>query len=293
MDRTKVVACLIAAALALGGCSNKKHIVVGSKNFTEQMILGEIAAQHIEHKLGVLVERRLDLGGTLLAHESLVAGQIDLYPEYSGTAFSEILKLPYESDPDTVYARVQIEYANLGLEWMPPLGFDDSFAMVIRGADARANHIETLSQTGQFPPRWRIGVGYEFMQRPDGYSSLMKTYNLPLNGAPKFMDLGLLYSALSQKKVDMVAANATDGLLNKLDVIRLQDDLHAFPPYQAAFVVRQTVLAQFPQLRNALNDLSGKLPERTMRELNYEVDGQHRPIPEVARSFLQQAGLEK
>ncbi|MGA2433807.1 MAG: glycine betaine ABC transporter substrate-binding protein [Bryobacteraceae bacterium] len=288
----KAVACLIALALVFGGCSKPKRIVVGSKNFTEQVLLGEIVARHIEGKLRVAVERRLNFDGTMLAHEALVAGQIDVYPEYSGTAFSEILRLPYESDPAVVFARVQREYGNLGLEWMPPLGFDNSFAMVIRAADAKANRIETIGQAVQFPPRWRLGVGFEFMQRPDGYAALMKAYNLPQSATANIMDRGLPYRALVEKKVDMVAGYATDGILATPDVVQLRDDLQAFPPYSAALVARQAALAQFPGLREALSGLSGKFSEQTMRKLNYEVDVRHRPVPEVAKSFLHEAGLE-
>ncbi len=302
MDRTKILARLslasgfavgIAAALAAlpeAGCARPTALVVGSKNFTEQTLLGEIAAQQLERRLGTSVTRRLDLGGTLLAHEALVAGQIDLYPEYTGTALSAVLKLPVSSDAKAVYGEVVDAYrSRWNLAFLPPLGFDDTFAMVIRGADARADGISTLSGAARRKRGWTLGIGYEFLQRPDGLAGLRKKYGLPLEGSPKTMDLGLLYTALEQKQVDMVAANSTDGQLSALDVTVLDDDLGYFPPYEAAFVVREEVLARDPRIRTALEELSGTISSATMRKLNYEVAGKHRRAGDVAAEFL--AGL--
>ena len=287
MDRTKIFACLIAAALS-SGCSTRNIIVVGSKNFTEQLVLGEIVAQHIEQKLHTQVERKLDLGGTLLTQRALTSGQIDLYPEYTGTAYTNVLKHQSIGDPAAVLKTVQAEYeSRFHLRWLAPLGFNDSFAMVIRGEDARARHLKTLSDAAGYARGWTLGAGYEFLGRPDGYKSLMKTYpGLRWTGSPKSMDLGLLYQALKQKQVSMAAGNTTDGVLSALDVVVLEDDRHAFPPYQASIVVREDALTRFPGLEAALNDLSGKISESTMRRLNYEVDSQHRPVRVVAGEFL-------
>ncbi len=274
-------------ALLLGGCGRSRAIVVGSKNFTEQVILGEIAAQQLERRLGTPVTRKLDLGGTLLAHESLVAGDIDLYPEYTGTAWSAVLKLPPPPDPAAVFARVASEYrSRWKLAWLRPLGFDDTFALVIRGEDARASGIATLSDAARRTRGWRLGVGYEFLDRPDGLAGLQRTYALPLEGKPRTMDLGLLYKALEAREVDMVAANATDGLLSVLDVVALADDRHCFPPYEAAFVVRSEMLAREPRARAALEELSGTLTAAAMRRLNERVAGDHRRAADVARDFL-------
>lgn len=289
MDRTKAVACLIALAL-LAGCSGTKPIVVGSKNFTEQVLLGEIVAQHLEHRLRTPVERQLDLGGTLLAHRALLSGQIDVYPEYSGTALAAILKLP-TGDASATLERVQQEYARRRLVWLPPLGFNNTFAMVVRGADARAAKLETLSDAARSQQPWQIGGGYEYVDRPDGFPALMHTYNLRLKGAVKTMDLGLLYQALEQKQVGMAAGNSTDGLLAVMDFKILKDDKGAFPPYQASFVTRDQSIQAHPGLREALTELSGKFSDEQMRKLNYEVDGRHRPVADVARDFLAQAGL--
>ncbi|MEO8338364.1 MAG: glycine betaine ABC transporter substrate-binding protein [Nitrospirota bacterium] len=294
MGRTQIVACLIVGlwASVIVGCSKERPITVGSKNFTEQVILGEIVAQHLEHRLGRHVDRKLDLGGTMLAHQALVHGEIDVYPEYTGTALTTILKLPPAHDPATASALVKAQYqAQFGVEWMEPLGFDNTFAMVIRGDDARKSKFTNLSEAAQYSPGWNLGVGYEFQQRPDGLSGLLKTYNLYVNGSPKTMDLGLLYKALEQRQVSMVAGNATDGQLLVLDVVVLQDDRHYFPPYECALAVRSEILKDNPPLRQALTELTGRFTDLTMRKLNYQVDGAHRPVREVAEQFLRDAGL--
>lgn len=284
MKRAAASGCLLLLAL---GCSRSRPLTVGSKNFTEQIILGEITAQQIERRLGQKVDRKLDLGGTLLAQQALASGAIDMYPEYTGTALTAVLKLAPSSSPAAVLERVRAEYRKRWrLEWLDPLGFDNTFAMVVRGADARAQGIETLSDAARRKQGWTLGVGYEFLQRPDGLKGLLATYHLPLAGAPKSMDLGLLYSALEQKQVDMAAANATDGQLSVLDVKVLGDDRHYFPPYQAALVVRADTLAAHPGLRAALNQLAGRLSDSAMRDLNYQVDGKHRQVAEVAREWL-------
>jgi osmoprotectant transport system substrate-binding protein len=285
MKRVATSYCLLL--LATMGCARPHRITVGSKNFTEQIILGEILAQQIERRLGVSVDRKLDLGGTLLAQQALRDGEIDLYPEYTGTALTAVLKLPALKDDAAVLERVRAEYRKRwNLEWLNPLGFNNTFAMVIRGSDARGGNIETLSDAARRQSGWRLGVGYEFLQRPDGLAGLQATYHLPLQGQPKSMDLGLLYSALEQKQVDMAAANATDGMLSVLDVKVLVDDRHYFPPYEACVIVRSQSLAAHPGLRAALDALAGKLSDTAMRSLNYQVDGKHRPVAAVAREWL-------
>ena len=286
MAGTKIVAGLIALALACG-CSRSRPIVVGSKNFTEQLVLGEILAQQLERWLGQTVERKLNLGGTLVAHQALVNGAIDLYPEYTGTALTAVLKLPLSPDRARVLDQVRGEYGKRWrLEWMAPFGFDNSFAMVIRGDEARRSSLHTLSEAARQKKGWVMGVGYEFLQRPDGFNGLVKAYGLDIKGEVKTMDLGLLYRALDERQVDMIAASATDGMLSVLDVTVLQDDKHYFPPYEASAVVRMDSLASRPGMREALEALGGKLTNRAMQKLNYEVDGKHRPLAEVAQEFL-------
>ena len=277
---------LLILACLLAGCSERQTLVVASKNFTEQLILGEILAQHLEERLGVEVDRKLNLGGTLLAHQALVNGEIDLYPEYTGTALMAILDLPVSYDPGEVFEVVREQYRNrFQIEWLPPLGFNNSFVMVIRGADARALALETISDAASAPEGWVLGTGYEFERRTDGLPALQDAYNLRWKTAPKTMDLGLLYKALDQGQVTMVAANGTDGMLAKMDVKVLKDERGVFPPYQAAVAVREEALAKFPGLREALEELSGKITEDTMRMLNYQVDAEHRPLAEVAAGF--------
>jgi glycine betaine/choline ABC-type transport system substrate-binding protein len=228
----------------------------------------------------------------MLAHQALVRGDIDLYPEYTGTALTTILKLPPTRDPVAAMGLVRGEYqARFGVEWMDSLGFNNTFAMVIRGEDARKSKIATLSDAARYSPGWNLGVGYEFQQRPDGLDGLLTTYNLPIHGSPKTMDLGLLYKALEQGQVSMVAGNATDGQLSVLDAVVLQDDKRYFPPYDCALAVRRESLEANPPLRQALIELAGLFTDLTMRKLNYQVDGAHRPVREVAEQFLREAGL--
>jgi glycine betaine/choline ABC-type transport system substrate-binding protein len=291
MDRTKIVAGVVSAlALLLAGCSGSQAggaLRVGSKNFTEQVVLGEIIAQHLERRLHQKVERRLNLGGTLLAHQALVAGEIDLYPEYSGTALVAVLKEPVQTEPAAVLGLVRREYARqFHVTWMDSLGINNGFAMVVRGEN---KHLNTLTDATHDAKPWILGVGYEFEQRVDGLKALQKTYGLRSN-AIKTMDLGLLYRALEDGQVSMIAANATDGLLSKLDVKVLEDDKHAFPPYELCIAAREDRLNAVPGLRAALSELSGKFSDRKMQDLNYQVDGRHRSVAEVAAEFLQSIG---
>jgi glycine betaine/choline ABC-type transport system substrate-binding protein len=287
MDRAQAFVLALAAALA-GGCARPARVVVGSKNFTEQVLLGEIAAQQIENRLGIAVQRKLDLGGTLLAHEALVRGSLDLYPEYTGTALTAILKRPPGGGAGEVFEQVRAAYQKRWrLRWLAPLGFNDTFAMMIRGAEARRGQLTTLSEAAG-ARAWRIGGGYEFRQRPDGLDGLLRAYGLRTEGQPVAMDLGLLYTALEKHNVDMIAANSTDGLAAVRDVAILRDDRHYFPPYECALVVRERILEEYPRLAGALGELSGKFSDATMRKLNYQVDGEHRPVPQVARQFLRE-----
>lgn len=294
MDRKTFLAGLTGGLLcAISGCRHKRLLTVGSKNFTEQVILGEIIAQHLEHRLRQPIERQLNLGGTLLAHQALLNGDIDLYPEYTGTALMAILKDTEQRDPATVWSHVREEYQRtMHLEWLDALGINNTFVMVIRGQDARSRHLETLSDAASIQNLWKLGVGYEFLTRPDGYEALMRGYNIQWDAGPQSMDLGLLYRALQQGQVNMIAANATDGLLSAGDYKVLRDDKQVFPPYQACIVVREDTLARTPGAEKALRELSGKFTNEQMQTLNYQVDGQHRPVAQVATEFLRHAGLQ-
>ena len=244
MDRTKTRGIALAVlTLLLGGCGNsKKPLVVGSKNFTEQVLLGEIIAQHIEHRLARKVTRRLNLGGTLLTYQALSSGEITLYPEYTGTIVAEILKEDISPNPATVYERSRMEMARRAqVDLLNPLGIDNTFAMVIRGEDARKYNVKTLSEAAAVTPGWKLGVGYEFQERMDGMPAL-NSYHLPMASAPRSMDLGLLYKALELGQVTMIAANATDGPLAGHDWTILEDDKKAFGSYQACIMARQEML---------------------------------------------------
>ncbi|MEO8048905.1 MAG: glycine betaine ABC transporter substrate-binding protein [Acidobacteriota bacterium] len=293
MGGTKIIARIataLALALLLTGCSGSRAgsaLRVGSKNFTEQVVLGEIVAQHLERRLHQKVERRLNLGGTLLAHQALLAGEIDLYPEYTGTALVAVLKEPIKTDPAAVLGLVRAEYdRRFHVAWLDSLGINNGFAMVVRRDN---KYLKTLTDASHDARPWVLGVGYEFEQRVDGLKALQKTYSLRPTQI-KTMDLGLLYQALEDGQVNMIAANATDGLLSKLNVQVLEDDQHAFPPYELCIAAREDRLSTIPGLRAALDELSGKFSDRKMQVLNYQVDGRHRPVAEVAAEFLQSVG---
>lgn len=291
VSRRKLIACTILAS-ALAGCGREQRaITVGSKNSTEQAVLAEIVAQHIEKKLQTTVQRRLKMGGTLLMYESLMAEQIDVYPEYAGAALTVILKLPASFDQDVVEERLKRDFGAQHLVWMAPLGFPNEFAMVIRGADARANKIETLSDATKYTAGWFLGITDAFMDRTDGYARLMKTYNLPINGAPKIMEARELYQALDKKQVSIVAGNTTDALPEAQDLKTLRDDQGAFAPGQTGLAVRAAALEQNPGLRQALDQLMGKFSIEAVRRLNHEVDIKHRRVADVAKEFLGRAGM--
>ena len=289
---------LFAFALALtlfqAACrrSQAPHLVVGSKFFTEQVILAELLAQHIEARTGIPVIRKSNLGGTLLVHKAMLSGDVDLYVEYTGTALTAVLGEKPEGDAKAVYQRVRDGYAQrFGLEVAEPLGFENTFAMVVRGDDARSHHLVTISDIGPFAAQWRAGVGYEFLERPDGYQGWTKRYGLKFGKPPSVLDLGLLYRALAERKVDIVAGNSTDGLIDSLGLIVLRDDRRYFPPYDAVPIVRKAALERFPQLRSALSELGGRVSVAEMRNLNRQVDADQRDVAAVVREFRGAKGL--
>ncbi len=284
---------ILALALTLAACAPRENrIVVGSKNFTEQLILGEIISQQIEAKTHLAVERRFYLAGSYICHQAILGGRIDIYPEYTGTALTAILKQKPEGNREAVYQRVKSEYAKrFNLSVGEPFGFNDTFAIEIRGEDARRLGLKTISQAAPYTPQWRAGFGYEFMERPDGYKGLAATYGLRFAAPPRIMDLGLLARALKDKQIDLAAGNTTDGLIPALDLFVLEDDKHYFPPYEAVPIIREQTLAEHPEVKQALNELAGKISDPEMRRLNYEVDGQKRDVKEVVREFLRGKGL--
>jgi len=279
---------LLSALAFLSACSPPRpnHPVIGAKNFTEQVILGELLAQEIEAKSNLKVERRFYLAGSYICQQALVSGRIDAYVEYTGTALTAILKQPVDRNPERVLATVRRLYASrYGIVVAEPLGFENTFAMVIRGDDARQLHLATLSQAATYTPKWRLGVGYEFEQRPDGLAGLSNAYGLRFSGPPRTMDLGLLYRALNAHQVDMIAANSTDGPIQAFGLTALQDDRHYFPPYQAIPLVRAEALQRWPQIQAALDALAGRITADDMRAMNEAIDGKHRDPADVVREF--------
>jgi len=291
----RILPILFLSLILLTACGppRENRIVVGSKNFTEQAILGEMFAQLLESKTNLRVERRFYLAGSFICHQAILSGRIDLYPEYTGTALTAILKEKPEGSREQVYARVKSEYERrFQLMLGPPLGFNDTFAIEIRGEDARRLQLHTISQAAAYTPHWRAGFGYEFMERPDGFKGLAATYGLRFAETPRIMDLGLLARALKEKQVDLIAGNTTDGLIPALDLFVLQDDRNYFPPYEAVAVIRDPTLARHPEVGRVLEGLAGKISDQEMQALNYAVDGQHRDSKDVVREFLERKGLK-
>jgi osmoprotectant transport system substrate-binding protein len=294
LQRFKCLWVVLSIACVLSSChkARERKITIGSKFFTEQVILAELLAQHIEARTGILVDRKTNLGGTLLVHKALLAGELDLYVEYTGTALTSVLNERPSGDSSAVYARVRSLYAErFHLEVTEPLGFENTFAMVIRGDDAQRFHLRTMSDLVPIAPQWRVGVGYEFLERPDGFRGWSERYGLHFADKPRVMDLGLIYRALVDHQVDIVAGNSTDGLIDSLGLVALQDDKHYFPPYDAVPIIRQSTLARFPQLRGALAELAGKISASDIRRLNYAVEGQLQDPAEVVRQFRVSHGL--
>ena len=289
-----LLALVILSCLLTPAClpARDNVIVVGSKNFTEQLILGELIAQQIEATTRLPVERRFYLAGTFICQQAMLSGRIDMYPEYTGTALTAILKQNPGGSSEQVYDRVKSEYSSrFNLQLGPPFGFNDTFAIEVRGEDAQRLHLKTISQVATYTPHWRAGFGYEFMERPDGYKGLAATYGLRFAQPPRIMDLGLLSRALKEKQVDLIAGNTTDGLIPALNLFVLDDDRHYFPPYQAVPVIRQQVLVKHPAVLDAVSGLAGKINDQEMRELNYAVDGHHRDVKEVVAEFRRKKGL--
>jgi osmoprotectant transport system substrate-binding protein len=292
--RCKIGAILLIVAFLLSSCapSHSNRVVIGSKNFTESLMLGELLAQLIESRTHLKVERRFYLAGTYICQQAMLAGRIDLYPEYTGTALTAILKQKVSGDKEQVYLQVKREYeSRFKFTLSPPFGFNDTFAMEIRGEDARRSNLKTISQSAQYTPHWQAGFGYEFNERPDGYPGLAAAYGLHFAAPPRIMDLGLLAPALKDHQIDMAAGNATDGLILAFDLFVLEDDLHYFPPYEAVAVIREQTLQEHPEVADAVAALKDKISDQEMQKMNYALDGQHRDSTDVAREFLRSKGL--
>src|SRR5438093_590179 len=287
---TTVGAAAVVAAVVLltSGVAARRAsgaVVVASKNFTEQIVLGELIAQTIERE-GIPVVRRLNLGGTLICDRALVTGDADVYVEYTGTALTAIFQQPVHRDSTTVFETVRDHYARSGRTLLPPLGFNNTFAILVRANDARSLRLRTIEDLARETPRWRAGFGYEFVERPDGFTGLAKAYGLRFSGPPRVMDLTLSYRALAAGQVDVIAGDATAGLIKGLDLVQLEDNRHYFPPYDAAPVARAETLLRYPAMRQALDRLAGRISAADMRAMNYAADVEHRDVPQIVREFL-------
>jgi osmoprotectant transport system permease protein len=285
-----VVAIVAGAAWSRAASDSTPAIRVGSKNFTEQIILGELLAQEIERS-GLRVERRLNLGGTFICDRALRSGDIDIYVEYTGTADTAVFKNSVETDPIRVRERVREAYAGAGITMLPPLGFENTFAILVRGDDARRLGLRTIEDAAPHTRSWQAGFGYEFLQRADGYPGLAERYGLRFAAAPRAMDLSLIYRALTQRQVDLVAGDATSGLIAAYDLFMLEDNRRYFPPYDAVPVARSAALLRHPELRAALERLAGRINVADMRFMNQAVDAGRQDPAAVAREFL--ARLER
>ncbi len=284
---------LILSLTLLASCAKDESVItVGSKNFTENILLAELVAQHIEARTDLTVVRRLNLGGSFLCHEAMRAGEIDIYPEYTGTALTAILKLPVDQDADSVLGTVSQAYREkFQVEWMPPFGFNNTFAIVVRGEEAVQRDLSTITGLAAVSPGLTIGFGFEFMERQDGYQGMVSAYGLTFAREPKTMDLGLVYRALRDGQIDVAVGNSTDGLIAALKLRILQDDKKFFPPYDAAAIVRTDTLTKNPELRHVLSQLGGLLTEEEMQILNHQVDGEHQPVAKVVEELRTKKGL--
>lgn len=286
-----VVALLAAAAVWSGRApAGRADLVVGSKNFTEQVVLGELLAQALERQ-GLTVDRRLNLGGTAIAHEALLSGGIDLYVEYTGTSLTALFNEPPSADSDAVFQAVRERYAAIGVTLMPRLGFNNTFAILVRGEDAKRLGMKTVSDLAgmvrlKADATWRAGFGYEFLERPDGFKGLSAAYGFQFAQAPRVMDLNLIYRALAAGEIDVTAGDATSGLIEALGLAVLEDDRRYFPVYDASPVARASVLLQYPAAAAAIRDLAGRISAADMRQMNFAVDGEKQDPAAVVRAFL-------
>lgn len=281
-----VAALVVGVGLAASSLRVGERVVVGSKNFTESVILGELMAQTIERYTELPVDRRLNLGGTFICEQALRAGDIDLYVEYSGTALTAVFNQPVARDPAAVLDIVRERYGDTGRTMLAPLGFNNTFAILVRQADATARGLQTISQLAAHAPGWRAAFGYEFLERADGYPGLASTYGLRFVERPRVMDLTLIYRALAGGQVDVIAGDATAGLIDALGLAALDDDRRYFPPYDAVPVVHAATLLKHPEIGAALARLAGRVTAEQMRRMNYAVDGQRQDPAAVVSAFL-------
>ncbi len=281
---------LVALGLLVGGLlwseRSAGRIVIGSKDFTEQVILGEMLAQLIEQNTALKVQRKLNLGDTLVCETAMRAGDLDLYVEYTGTALTAVFKQPVLLDSNEVNTRVAASYAATGRTMLSPLGFNNTYVILVRGDDARRLNLKTISDAAKQTTNWQAGFGSAFLDREDGYKGLVQAYGLKFASAPLAMNLSLTYRALAERQVDLISGDATNGLIAKLDLFALEDDRRYFPPYHAVPIVRTETLSRHPELRELIERLAGKVTDQEMRQMNYEADVERRDPSLIVKDFL-------
>ncbi|MGA0563699.1 glycine betaine ABC transporter substrate-binding protein [Ancylobacter sp. VNQ12] len=286
----------LAGAVVLAGLASPavaQTVTVGSKNFTEQYVLAEIYAAALENA-GIKVVRKINLGGTLIAHQALTTGEIDLYPEYTGTALISVVKGKVQSDPDAVYKQVKDFYeTNFKVTWLKPDAINNGYALLVRPETAAAHNLKTLSDLGKAAPTLILGAGPEFSDRADGLPGLKATYGAEFKEFKQFAKLGLRYDALAAEQIDVANGFATDWQIADGKLVALEDDKHLFPPYYVAPVIRQDTLAANPKIAATLDALSPLLDNDTMRQLNARVEKDREEPKDVAVAFLREKGVIK
>lgn len=290
----KISASLIALSMSVllfTACSGSEKVVIASKDFTENKIIAEMMAQIIEQNSDIKVERKLNMGGTFVCFEALKKGEIDIYPEYTGTGLTAQLNLPVETDPDKVYEIVSTEFEKqFQIKWLKPIGFNNTYALAMPSELANEKGIESITDLAAYSQDMIFGGEHEFFNREDGYDGLIKAYGLTFKETAK-MVVSLKYQAIGQGTMDVTDAFTTDGQIKALDLIVLTDDKNFFPPYYAAPIVRDETLEKYPELEDLLNKLDGLIDDETMQELNYNADNEKQTIEKVAEDFLKDKGI--
>jgi osmoprotectant transport system substrate-binding protein len=285
-----LAALALAAVLPLAAQA-QQAVRVGSKNFTEQFVLAEIYAQALD-AAGLKTEKKLNLGGTLIAHKALEEKQIDFYPEYTGTMLLAVLKQEPMTDAKAVYEKVKEAYAKMGLVLLNQSNLNNGYVMVVRPDTAQKLKLETLSDLSRAAKDLKLGAGPEFRDRKDGLPGLKAKYEMVF-GEDLQMAIGLRYQALKNDQIQVVNGYSTDGMISAMKLKRLRDDKNLWPPYFVVPVIRREVLEANPKVGEVLNRVSALLDETTMAQMNYQVDGEKLEPKDVAHDFLKAKGLVK
>ena len=291
MTRILIIA-LIVISVTMVGCSRKDTITIGSKDFSENMILGEMFAQIIEANSDIKVNRKLNLGGTFVCFEAIKNGDIDIYPEYTGTGLTAQLKMDVISDAEETYNIVSDEFdKQFKITWLKPLGFNNTYTLAVTKEVYEKYAVETYSDLATVSSELVFGAEHEFFDRQDGFDGLVEAYDMKFKGDPMKMNVALKYQAIGNGNMDVTDAFATDGAIKQYELKILIDDKGFFPPYYAAPIIRNKTLDKYPELKDTLNKLAGAIDDQAMTDLNYKVDVEGKDIAKVAKEFLQDKGF--